>query len=220
MSNRVEAAPAIPGGPPNAAEVLGAGLAEQADREALVGRHGRFTWAELDREANQAAHALASLGVGPGERVAMSLPNDVDIVVGFLACMRLGAIWLGVSLVLAPPEKEYLLGDSGASVVLATLSVAAELRARGATGTSSATVVVVDPGGPDDEWRARVAGAETTRPDIAVDPHAPAAIAYTSGTTGRPKGAVHSQHNLLVPGAVPARGASTVTTTGSASSSR
>ncbi|MCJ7672961.1 MAG: AMP-binding protein, partial [Acidimicrobiia bacterium] len=103
MSEPTPAGPAIPGGPASAAAVLDAGLATHPDREALVGRHGRFTWAELDAEANRAAHALASLGVGAGDRVAMSLPNDVDIVVGFLACMRLGAVWLGLSLVLAAP---------------------------------------------------------------------------------------------------------------------
>jgi long-chain acyl-CoA synthetase len=182
--------------------VLSAGLTQHPDREALVGRHGRFTWAELDAEANRAAHALASLGVGTGDRVAMSLPNDVDIVVGFLACMRLGAVWLGLSLVLAPPEKAYLLDDSGASVMLATPSVAAELGPPARVNAASARTVVVDPGGAGAEWRARVAEAAATPPDVSIDSHRPAAIAYTSGTTGLPKGAVHSQHNLLMPGAV------------------
>jgi acyl-CoA synthetase (AMP-forming)/AMP-acid ligase II len=196
VSDPTPAGPAIPGGPASAAAVLNSGLAAHPDREALVGRHGRFTWAELDAEANRAAHALASLGVGAGDRVAMSLPNDVDIVVGFLACMRLGAVWLGISLVLAPPEKAYLLDDSGAAVVLATPSVAAGI------APATARIVIVDPGGRNDEWRALVADAAATPLDVSVDPHGPAAIAYTSGTTGRPKGAVHSQHNLLLPGAV------------------
>ncbi|MEI7715110.1 MAG: AMP-binding protein [Mycobacterium sp.] len=194
--------PAIPGGVSSAAVVLEAGLAAHPDREALVGRHGRFTWAQLDAEANRAAHALASLGIGTGDRVAMALPNDVDIAIGFLACMRLGAVWLGISLALAPPEKDYLIGDSGASVLLVTPSVAAELVGSASLSAVSAAAVVVDPGGAADEWRDRVAAAPATPPDVAVDPHAPAAIAYTSGTTGRPKGAVHSQHNLLLPGAV------------------
>ena len=202
MNGPVQPGPSIPGGPPSAAAVLDAGLAAHPDREALVGRHGRFTWTELDAEANRAAHALASLGVGPGDRVAMALPNDVDIVIGFLACMRLGAVWLGLSLVLAPPEKAYLLDDSGAAVVLATPSIATELTPSGGERATAARIVVVDPDGRDDEWRARIVDAATAPLDISVDPHGPAAIAYTSGTTGRPKGAVHSQHNLLLPGAV------------------
>ncbi|HEU5301497.1 MAG TPA: AMP-binding protein [Acidimicrobiia bacterium] len=191
--------PTIPGGPASAAAVLDAGLERHPAREALVGRHGRFTWAELDAEANRAAHALVALGVAPGDRVAMALPNDVDIVIGFLGCMRLGAVWLGCSLALAPPEKAYLLEDSGAAVVLATPAVAAELRD---TTTTASRIVAVDREGDRDEWRARVAAADATSLGRSVDPHGPAAIAYTSGTTGRPKGAVHSQHNLLLPGAV------------------
>jgi acyl-CoA synthetase (AMP-forming)/AMP-acid ligase II len=59
--------------------------------------------------------------------------------------------------------------------------------------------------GDSASWLVRVASFEgVSRPDVQADPHAPAAIAYTSGTTGYPKGAVHSQHNLLLPGAVAA----------------
>lgn len=200
MTGPEPAGPAIPGGPVSAAAVLDAGLERHPDREALVGRHGRCTWAELDAAANRAAHALVDLGVAPGDRVAMALPNDDDIVVGFLACMRLGAVWLGLNLALAPPEKAYLLEDSGAAVVLATPAVTAELG--GVASTTTRRVITVDPGGDRDEWRARVAAAAATPLGTTVDPHGPAAIAYTSGTTGRPKGAIHSQHNLLLPGAV------------------
>jgi long-chain acyl-CoA synthetase len=192
----------IPGGPSSAATVLDAGLVIHPEREALVGHHGRFTWAELDSAATRAARALESLGVGSGDRVAMALPNDVDIVIGFLACMRLGAIWLGVSLALAPPEKAYLLGDSGARVLLATATAASEVQALRGELPGLASVVVVDPEGDADEWREQVAMADPNPLAVHPDPHAPAAIAYTSGTTGFPKGAVHSQHNLLLPGAV------------------
>jgi acyl-CoA synthetase (AMP-forming)/AMP-acid ligase II len=183
------------------AALLDRGLAEDPEREALVGRHGRFTRGELDRAVNAAAAALAELGVGPWDRVAVCLPNDVDLVVAFLAAMRLGAIWVGVNRVLAPPEKAYLLRDSGARVFLAVPDAAGQVAGQGLPDLER--VVLVDPGAPRDDWRARLAGAEGAgRPDLEVDPFAPAAIAYTSGTTGFPKGAVHSQHNMLLPGAV------------------
>ena len=198
------APPAIPGGgPQSVALVLDRVLAEEPGREALVGRHGRFSYAELDVAANRAARALAELGVRPGDRVAACLQNDVDLVVAFLGCMRMGALWVGVNRVLAPPEKAYLLRDSGAAVLLATSEVAAELAEHRDGLPSLAHVVVVDPGGSADAWRARLEAASGAgRPEVAIDPFAPAAIAYTSGTTGLPKGAVHSQHNLLLPGSV------------------
>ena len=186
------ARPLIPGdGPQTVADVLDRALARAPEREALVGRSGRFSYAELDRAANRAARALAELGVGQGDRVAACLPNDVDLVIAFLGAMRLGAIWVGVNRPLAGPEKAYLLQDSGAKLYLASPDMAGQVE--GVT-----RVVPVTPGS--------VGGGDdlAPRPRVAIDPHDPAAIAYTSGTTGFPKGAVHSHHNLLLPGAVAA----------------
>lgn len=197
--------PEIPGGgPQTAAAVLTPGLATHPGHEALVGRHSRYTYAELDAEVARAAAVLHASGVGPGDRVAFSLGNHPEIVVGFLACMRLGAVWLGINLPLAPPEKAYVLADAEVGVLVADPGVVDELAARRADLPALRTVLACDPaGGSRDEWRARVGAADPDgAPDHPVDPFAPAAIAYTSGTTGYPKGVVHSQHNLLLPGAV------------------
>ena len=148
--------PEIPGGgPQSVAEVLDRVLAQDPDREALVGRHGRMSYAELDAAANRAAAALAELGVRPADRVAACLPNDVDLVVAFLGCIRMGALWVGVNRVLAPPEKAGVLRDSGAALLLATPDVHAELETRRGGLPSLAQVVVVDPGSDGDGWRAR-----------------------------------------------------------------
>jgi len=194
------ARPRIPWGPQSVADVLTRGLTERPDDLAVAARHGRLTYRELDAAANRAAHALLALGVRPGDRVAASLPNDVDIVVAFLGAMRAGAVWVGVHRVLARPEKVRMFDDCGTSVVLADPSVADEL-ARGGQGDVP-RVVRVDPTDPQAEWQRLLAGADPGPTGVEVDPFAPAAISYTSGTTGWPKGVVHSQHNLLMPGAV------------------
>ncbi|MBX3286743.1 MAG: AMP-binding protein [Actinobacteria bacterium] len=173
--------------PTSVARVLDAPLATRPDHEALVTRSARLTYAELDRLAHRAAFALASLGVSPGDRVGASLPNEADVVVAFHGAMRLGAIWVGVNRALAPPEKRYLLDDCGATLLLTDDEV-------GDVGVRVADLAT---------WRAAVDAAPDgawTGPD--PDPLAPAGLAYTSGTTGHPKGAVHSQRNLLVPGHV------------------
>src|SRR5665647_793038 len=102
--------------PASVAHVFDRALADDPDGEALVTRSRRLTYGELDRLADQAARALRTMGVGPGDRVAASWPNEVDVVVAFHGAMRLGAVWVGVNRALAPPEKRFLLDDSGAMV--------------------------------------------------------------------------------------------------------
>jgi acyl-CoA synthetase (AMP-forming)/AMP-acid ligase II len=193
--------PRDPGGPGTIARVLDGALAADPDRRALVGRHGRYTVAELDTVVRQAAQALRALGVGEGDRVAASLPNDVDIVIAFLAAMRLGAIWVGINRALAGPEKAYMLRDSQTSVFLGDAEMAAQVEAERASLPDLRDVVLVDPASAETGWRALVdAGGDDAIDDVEVDRLSPAAIAYTSGTTGFPKGAVHTHHNLLLPG--------------------
>ena len=193
--------PTIPGGPRSVADVLARPLAERPNDEFLVGRGKRVSYAEFDRLANRAASAFAALGVRAGDRVAMSLPTDVDIVVGFHGLLRLGAIWLGINRNLAPPEKRYLLADSGATLAVGDPEMAEQFEALRAELPDLRPVIVCDRDDPGCEWERLLAAADAPPPVVEIDPFQPAGLAYTSGTTGFPKGVVHSHHNLLVAGA-------------------
>ncbi|HEV8298563.1 MAG TPA: AMP-binding protein, partial [Acidimicrobiales bacterium] len=189
----------IPIGSQDVASVLDHALERMPDAEALVGRHARFSYRALDAEVNAAAAALQALGIVEGSRIAACAANHTDIVIAFLAAMRLGAIWVGINTALVPGEKAFMLRDSEATVLLATPDIAASLTAE---TTPLRTVVTVDPASGSGTWPDLVAQHHDVAPPRRdIDPHAPAAIAYTSGTTGFPKGAVHSQHNMLWPGA-------------------
>jgi acyl-CoA synthetase (AMP-forming)/AMP-acid ligase II len=188
----------IPGGLRNTADLWGRAIRERPDAEALVGRDHRYTYRELEVAVNAAASALHSLGVGPGDRVAATLANHTDLVIAFLATQRLGAVWLGINRVLAAPEKLYQLQDSEACVYLADRAAGQQIDVPNDTLPGLSHVIDIDPSDPRNAWR-RLVEQNAGRPRLVVpiDAHAPAAIAYTSGTTGRPKGAVHSQHNLI-----------------------
>ena len=186
--------------PTTVATVLDAVLEMEPERPMLVARSARWSYGELDHWADAAAAALVGLGVRPGDRVAVALPNDADIVMAFHGAMRLGAVWVGVNRALAPPEKAYILGDSGARLLLADADTVAGLdRAASELGDLQRVVVGLGPEGA--EWRDAVDSSRGAGRPPTPDPHALAGLAYTSGTTGHPKGAVHTQHNLVLPGA-------------------
>jgi len=199
-----ERRPPLPGGGPQTiARMLEPMLAERPDAPALVGRHGRSSYRELDAAVTRAAAALHGLGLRAPDRVAACLPNDVDIVIAFLASQRLGLVWVGINRPLAPAEKIYILRDSGARAYLVASEIAKEIEDRREQVLELEHVLRVDPESPDCEWRRSLEqAADLSPPPVEIDPFAAAAIAYTSGTTGFPKGAVHSQHNLLLPGVI------------------
>jgi long-chain acyl-CoA synthetase len=194
-------APVSPVRPPTVTETFDHVLEVEPGRPALAAPSGSLTYEELDAAADAAAAALSELGVRPGDRVAASLPNDVDIVVAFHGAMRLGAIWVGVNRALAPAEKETLLAAATPTLVLADPEIAA---ASASAHGSTWRVLPVDPTDTDAAgggWAAALAASAGAGRLPPPDVDAPAAIAFTSGTTGLPKGIVHSQRNLLLPAA-------------------
>ncbi|MCK9932500.1 acyl--CoA ligase [Frankia sp. Mgl5] len=167
------------------AGVLDAALAARPQAAAVEAVSGIWSYAELDEQADRAAGALWSLGVRPGDRVAACLPNDLDIVAAFHGAQRIGAVWAGIGEALAASEQQELHEICDPTVVLAGPRYLLDSPGR------------VDP----DRWAGLLARGERA-PRIEHDIDAPAGIAFTSGTSGRPKAVVHSQRNLLLPGAV------------------
>ena len=181
--------------------MLARSVARHPDRCALVGPEASYSYRELEREVERAAGGLHRLGVGAGDRVACALPNRAQSVVSFLAVLRLGAVWVGLPKVLAAKELDFILGDCTPAVFLTGPGTRDKLGGSATKTSSVRPVLTVDPGMPSDEWEELLTRADDP-PSVRVDPWAPAAIAYTSGTTGFPKGATHSQLGLVLPARV------------------
>ena len=175
--------------------VLDSAAVTHADQAAVITDEGYVTYAELRERSLRLAGGLAATGIGSGDRVAASLPNDIDIILAFYAAARLGAIWVGVNRQLAAPEKLHILTDTDPSILIADNATLGSLGSNlDALGCQS---VAVDAGSTWSEM-----GASDPIDAGPVDPMGPAAIAFTSGTSGFPKGVIHSQHNLVLPGEV------------------
>ena len=184
--------------PDSVGDVLERPLDRDPSHEALVSVDTRLTYEALDRSVERVAGVLWALGIQENDVVAVSLPNESAIVVTFHALMRLGAIWLGVNQNLAPPEKAFILHDASARFILADASVVASIATDFHRSSTRPLPITVG----TEEWKSAINSDPVKYRRPARNGTDVAAIAYTSGTTGRPKGVIHSHENLLLPGAM------------------
>ncbi len=153
------------------------------------------TWAQLHDRVNAVAAAMAARGIGFGDRVAIMMTNRPEFLEVMFAASALGAIAVPVNFRLTPDEVAYMLTDSGATLLVveeATGETAA--RARVACGREIGFVSTGATAGADPWFADPPEVADPPGVDVPED--SPALIMYTSGTTGRPKGAVLSHQNL------------------------
>lgn len=166
------------------------------NRVALVWQEQRTTYGELDARVDRAVAALQALGVGPGDRVAILLGNVPAFVEAYFGVLRAGATAVPLTLGLAPDEVGHALADSGARV-LVVAAVVADAMVDLATELDVTVLVAgaTDVPAGTARWRDALEQAGEPRP-IDRDRGDLAALVYTSGTTGRPRGAMLTRGNL------------------------
>jgi acyl-CoA synthetase (AMP-forming)/AMP-acid ligase II len=139
-----------------------------ADREYIVDGDRRLTYGQHHEAVARVAHYLVEHGVEKGDRVAILGKNSIEWVVAFWASVSIGAIAVGLNVWWAQDELDYALVDCAPKVVIKDMAPITAL----------------------------LEGPAVERPQVDIDEDDPALILYTSGTTGRPKGATHSHRNL------------------------
>ena len=173
------------------------------DRPALYqaypdGRRETYTFADLDRLSNRLAHGLAAMGVGRGDRVAVSVSQKPANPLTHLACWKLGAVSVPLSVLFGVDALGYRIDDSGATVAVIDESVSETMAAAREQCPDLEHVVQV--GGDPDEtttFTSLHADRADTFEIADTDADTPAIVIYTSGSTGPPKGVRHT-HGLWV----------------------
>ena len=177
----------------NFANYVDLAAAEAPEDLALTDPQRELTYAEFAGETDAVANALESLGVEPGDRVALYLPNSTAFVTSYFGAMKHGAIPFPINMRFEGPEVEYVLDDAGAST-LVTVGQFEDVAASFETDDLEHLIVAGGERGHDYESLvAEHAGSYDVHPRKQPEL---AELLYTSGTTGRPKGVQHTHGNL------------------------
>lgn len=163
-------------------------------RAALVFDDQELSYADLDRLASQVGNTLCALGVGASDRVALLLPNIPEFVISYLGVLKIGAIVVSMNTMLKRAELEFLLQDCDARIVITTAELRQQLPEY---GRDTPWRVITVEGDDDLDFARLVARASVDLPAVDVASDTPAAIVYTSGTTGVAKGATLSHGNVV-----------------------
>jgi long-chain acyl-CoA synthetase len=169
------------------ASILAESAARHASRAALLMGDQRITYASLWEDTRRYAASLRDVhGIGPGDKVAVLVPNVPEFPKTYYAILALGGVVVPVHALLRAEEIEYVLRDSGAKALVCHDA----LQGEGAKGAELANVPVISP--------SALLGDDAIDTYVQRDADDDAVILYTSGTTGKPKGAVLSHFNVVM----------------------
>lgn len=159
--------------------------------ESSDGAH--MSYGALMEETGRYANALAALDIKPGDRVAVQLEKSPSVIFIYLACVRIGAVFLPLNTGYTLNELDYFISDSGAALVICDPQAEA-----GLAEIAKRHNTLLETHGRDQSGSLyqKAASAPAHFADVMRGPHDLAAILYTSGTTGRSKGAMLSHDNL------------------------
>ncbi|MDV6303641.1 MULTISPECIES: fatty-acid--CoA ligase FadD5 [Rhodococcus] len=162
----------------------------QPDAVALRFQGRSISWRELDDRVSRCAGVLQSRGIGFGDRVLIVMLNRPEYLEAVLAINALGALAVPVNFRMTPPEVAFLAQNSGSTLVITDDTLTPLAEAVVAQSDSLNGIITVG-----DDYEALLSAAEPAD-TVDVPDDAPALIMYTSGTTGRPKGAVLTHANM------------------------
>ena len=171
---------------------------EQGERVSLIYEGKEITNVEMIRASRRLARALKDLGVERGDRVILQMPNCPEVLQSFGAIWRIGAVAVPINYLVGEEETAYIYRDSGAKVVISSSAFLPKIGAGKAKACDLETVILVDPEVPEGFVSyPHLIGKNVEEAEVVdMDDDELAALIYTAGTTGRPKGVMHTHLTL------------------------
>jgi long-chain acyl-CoA synthetase len=196
----------------NLAVILSESARRTPDHPVAVFDGGQLTYRQLDQASDRLAANLAAAGIGPGDRVALQLPNIPQFLISYFGILKAGAVVVPLNVLLRAPEIAYHLEDSGALILITWEGVLAEA-VKGAEAAGNCPIFAVghsagSPGALPYERLLDGAVPSSSGPPREIvmrQPADTAVIVYTSGTTGQPKGAELTHIQLYMNADIPGR---------------
>lgn len=183
----------------NVGEMLTSAAARTPDKTAIIFRDQPTSYAEFNRRSNQVANALMALGIQKGDRVGLLLHNIPLFMEAYYGILKIGGVVVPMNVLYKAGEVAYIMQDSGAKALLTFAPFAPVALAAAAQAPEIKDVIVAAPVAVPGarSWAQVIGAAPETPPAVAIDESDLAVLSYTSGTTGRPKGAMLTHGNLL-----------------------
>ncbi len=188
----------------NVAEALHTQALQDPDRMAVAMGAESMTFSELDRQVNRVAHLLLQMGFVPGDRLAALLINGLPMVELMFATARIGVVLVPLNLRLAPGEIARQVVHARPKAVVVQDELVPLLSEAGIGGSGVQVLVSGGPTGAFPGYEAERDAQPATSADRDVPDTAPQLLVYTSGTTGRPKGALRSYRSNMMVGLIAA----------------
>jgi long-chain acyl-CoA synthetase len=167
------------------------------ERTALIEGAQRMTYAQLDAATNQFAHHLLASGLEAGDKVAMICNNSIQFLIAAYGILKAGLVWVPVNTMLAAGDMRFILEHAEAAMVVIDDQLYANPALREALDQLQLPVRLCELAGPADySVMQSLRDMPAMLPQVIIDERDLAMIVYTSGTTGRPKGAMHSHRSV------------------------
>lgn len=173
------------------------GCTQAPDATALVSAEMEWTWRELASVTDNLCSSFLNMGLKRGDRVASLMPNRTALIIFYLACFKTGLVATPLNYRYTPRQIDHALSLSGASVLLSHIERKADWHASDQVGRLSHGIVTYGaPAGSGTRYEDLIEGGSDTLDVPTRDPSEPAILFFTSGSTGAPKGVVHTVNSL------------------------